>query len=236
GAGVWGLAGPGAACAARCSAGLPSPSSEMIRRMSDATSQEPSMEEILASIRRIISEEGDGKPAAPQAPAAPAAVPARAQTQAPAQDRRAAPAAPPRPAAPRPAAPAPRGSDDDVLELSPAPRPAQAYSPLVPPIAPPQHRPQAAQDRRPSPSTGSDELMSESASNAASAAFAALSGAGAGFAPGLPPLPMGEGARTLEEMVRDTLRPLLKAWLDQNLPPLVERMVRIEIERLSRRS
>lgn len=41
-------------------------------------------------------------------------------------------------------------------------------------------------------------------------------------------------ARTLEDLVKDMLRPMLKAWLDQNLPPLVERLVRQEIERVSR--
>lgn len=37
---------------------------------------------------------------------------------------------------------------------------------------------------------------------------------------------------TLEDIVRITLRPLLKEWLDQHLPPMVERLVRIEIERV----
>ena len=42
-------------------------------------------------------------------------------------------------------------------------------------------------------------------------------------------------ARTLEDLVKDMLRPMLKAWLDDNLPPLVERLVRAEIERVARR-
>ncbi len=37
---------------------------------------------------------------------------------------------------------------------------------------------------------------------------------------------------TIEDLVREELRPLLKAWLDENLPPLVERLVRAEIERV----
>ena len=37
---------------------------------------------------------------------------------------------------------------------------------------------------------------------------------------------------TIEDIVREELRPLLKAWLDANLPPLVERLVRAEIERV----
>jgi cell pole-organizing protein PopZ len=43
-----------------------------------------------------------------------------------------------------------------------------------------------------------------------------------------------QNARTLEDLVREMLRPLLKAWLDDNLPGMVERLVRAEIERVSR--
>ncbi len=45
---------------------------------------------------------------------------------------------------------------------------------------------------------------------------------------------LSDNARTLEDLVTEMLRPLLKAWLDDNLPPLVERLVRIEIERVAR--
>jgi cell pole-organizing protein PopZ len=45
---------------------------------------------------------------------------------------------------------------------------------------------------------------------------------------------LSDNARTLEDLVREMLRPLLKAWLDDNLPPLVERLVRMEIERVAR--
>jgi cell pole-organizing protein PopZ len=44
------------------------------------------------------------------------------------------------------------------------------------------------------------------------------------------------GGPTLEDLVRDEMRPLLKQWLDTNLPPLVERLVRAEIERVVGRS
>jgi cell pole-organizing protein PopZ len=47
-------------------------------------------------------------------------------------------------------------------------------------------------------------------------------------------LPLGAAERTLEDIVRDTLRPLLQAWLDENLPPLVERLVQAEIARVAR--
>jgi uncharacterized protein len=43
-----------------------------------------------------------------------------------------------------------------------------------------------------------------------------------------------QNGRTLEDLVREMLRPMLKAWLDDNLPGLVERLVRAEIERVSR--
>ena len=43
-----------------------------------------------------------------------------------------------------------------------------------------------------------------------------------------------QNSRTLEDLVREMLKPMLKAWLDDNLPNLVERLVRAEIERVSR--
>ena len=43
-----------------------------------------------------------------------------------------------------------------------------------------------------------------------------------------------QNARTLEDLVREMLRPMLKSWLDDNLPGMVERIVRAEIERVSR--
>ena len=42
-----------------------------------------------------------------------------------------------------------------------------------------------------------------------------------------------ENERTLEDVVREMLRPMLRSWLDDNLPTLVERLVRAEIERLA---
>ena len=45
---------------------------------------------------------------------------------------------------------------------------------------------------------------------------------------------LNRNARTLEDLVQDMLRPMLKAWLDQNLPPMVERLVKAEIERVTR--
>ena len=45
---------------------------------------------------------------------------------------------------------------------------------------------------------------------------------------------LSKDARTLEDLVKEMLRPMLKTWLDDNLPQMVERMVREEIERISR--
>jgi cell pole-organizing protein PopZ len=46
---------------------------------------------------------------------------------------------------------------------------------------------------------------------------------------------LSQNPRTLEDLVRDMLKPMLKEWLDANLPDMVERLVRAEIERVSRR-
>ncbi|VAW10152.1 Cell division organizing protein PopZ [hydrothermal vent metagenome] len=76
------------------------------------------------------------------------------------------------------------------------------------------------------PQAAKPDLLSSDAQATASAAFGALAST---------MLSHSGGARTLEEIVEDLLRPLLKAWLDQNLPPLVEKLVREEIERVARR-
>ncbi|HMM13543.1 MAG TPA: DUF2497 domain-containing protein [Parvibaculum sp.] len=79
---------------------------------------------------------------------------------------------------------------------------------------------------RPEPAPQGAGLLSSEAATAASAAFGAL--ASSIFTSS------GGGGRTLEDLVADLLRPMLKQWLDQNLPPLVEQLVREEIERVAR--
>jgi cell pole-organizing protein PopZ len=55
-------------------------------------------------------------------------------------------------------------------------------------------------------------------------------------APAAPdPGPTMGGGKTLEDLVKEMLRPMLKEWLDRNLPPVVERFVEREIVRLTRR-
>ena len=197
--------------------------------MSDTNAQEPTMEEILSSIRRIISEED-----APAA-AAPAAAPEPEAANEPIE------AAPP--PAPEPAVVAfDEGDDDDVLDLTePAPpefgpepvaavheEPAEMMGDLdvfqrPDPAPKPAPRPAPA----PAPATAMHEdegLISPPAADLAASAFGQLSRT----------LAMPAEHRTLEDVVRELLRPMLKDWLDRNLSGIVETAVQAEVERISR--
>jgi cell pole-organizing protein PopZ len=44
------------------------------------------------------------------------------------------------------------------------------------------------------------------------------------------------GGPTIEDLVREGIRPMLKSWLDEHLPPMVERIVRTEVERIITRA
>lgn len=122
--------------------------------------------------------------------------------------------------------------DMDVVfaERPPVPRPQPASAPMAaePPAAPPSHP--AYEHRDPQPSRGDQapvrsepNLMSATTSAAVDSAFNALA-----------QTVLVQNGRTLEDLVREMLRPMLKSWLDDNLPGLVERLVRAEIERVSR--
>ncbi|MBX9815378.1 MAG: DUF2497 domain-containing protein [Sphingomonas sp.] len=151
-------------------------------------SAEPSMEDILSSIKRIIAEEGD----APR--------------------RRATPARPAR---------------DEVLELSDP----LADSPAEPEPAPmPITRPTA----RPAPAVPSAPAEPEIAAIASPRTAAAARGALDNLAR-LMVKPEPESDGTLEGLVRELLRPMLREWLDANLPEIVEAMVAREIERITTR-
>ncbi len=192
-----------------------------------AKSNEPTMEEILASIRKIIADDhaAAAKPAAVTAP--PAANPP-----------------PPAAAAPEPdiidlaieATPveedAPKSQDDiDLLFADPEPPPAaqapkapepqpiapQPVAPVPNPVAAPAPQPAAAEPAAAAP------LLSQATSASVAGAFASLSNT-----------LLSQNARTLDDLVQDMLRPMLKTWLDDNLPGIVERLVRAEIERVSR--
>jgi cell pole-organizing protein PopZ len=203
--------------------------------------QEPSMEEILASIRRIIADDDASKtakaPGLPPAPPPPAvansqdaidammakadptptgdvldlteAMAAPASDQGPAPTFRTIDAASDivftERAPDAPAEPAVR-----IIEEArrPPPTPPRAPAPTPAPVAPP------ALDRG---------LISNSTMAAVDSAFNSLA-----------TTVLGNNARTLEDLVKEMLRPMLKSWLDDNLPSVVDRIVRAEIERVSR--
>jgi uncharacterized protein len=172
-----------------------------------AGAADPSMEDILASIRRILSEDEAEAPAA---------------TDAPPQ-----------------AGPAP-GSD--VLELDPAmlveEYPPEPSPPAPPPVAvqPAEHALPGMHSPRPEPPPpmpeerpATDSLLGPEASAAAASSVGSLLRT---LVTERQHVPVYRGGPTIEDLVREEIRPLLKLWLDTNLPPLVERLVRAEIERV----
>lgn len=193
--------------------------------MSDPTSQEPTMEEILASIRRIISEdevpaeEGVGE-------AEPEGEPEPEPDYEPMEEAFDEPEPEPEPAP----APAPVLDDeDDILDLTepykaPAPEPApvfqsddlEAYAPPPPPTAAPAPAPMMMIE---------EAIVSHVAEAAAASAFGHLAQT----------IAMPGHGRTLEDVVRELLRPMLKTWLDENLPTIVQATVDEEVSRISRR-
>ncbi len=235
------------------------------------------MEEILASIRRIIADD-ETKPAGTQAAAAePKVEPPRAPPKA-LTPTRALPPAPPAPvvqtaaaktAVPPPAAPVAKNSQEDIDAMLAgldadtseaevrAPEPAsdvfelteQMAIPEAPPAASPppapsfrqvdpqddlefsEPRPVARNYQTPAmdpPAFAADEapsrpLLSSSTMTSVESAFNTLANT-----------VLSNNARTLEDLVKEMLRPMLKSWLDDNLPNMVERIVRAEIERVSR--
>jgi cell pole-organizing protein PopZ len=215
------------------------------RQMNQAAkAQEPSMEEILASIRRIIADDDAAKsPPPPPEPARAPPVAAAPVRPAP------APAFVPVPAAPEPSinetvldemlaelnATPPPAEDaaeemaSDVLELTEemaAPDPSASgfhtidgQSDIVFEDSEPAHDGPRLQF----PERGQRSLMSSATSAAVDSAFNSLAHT-----------VLVQNARTLEDLVKEMLQPLLKSWLDDNLPGLVERLVRAEIERVSR--
>jgi hypothetical protein len=196
--------------------------------MSDQAAPEPTMEEILASIRRIISE--DDSPAGLSAAA---------------EDGGWRP-----PPAATEAGSSVGGADeleDDILELTePAPAglhgDSEIYSRAAPafeitdeaPAAPdpaPSFAPPAA-PLRPA-AAGSDikdTLIAPDAARKSSSAFGRLAEA----VTRSEPAPSGVGGRTLEDIAGELLRPMLKEWLDTHLPRIVQASVDEEVERIAR--
>jgi cell pole-organizing protein PopZ len=236
--------------------------------------QEPSMEEILASIRRIIADdeakpaEKPASPAAAASSASPGAAPPAAKpavmTDIPPSAIAAAQATPAKAPEPPPAAsnsqddidamlagldaatseaevrpPLPDGEVFDLTDEMALPDPQPApfhkvepdddleFNETVAVSAPPraQHR-QPAFEPPPlyeSPVAPPQQILSRSTVSAVESAFNTLANT-----------VLSNNARTLEDLVKEMLRPMLKSWLDDNLPGLVERIVKAEIERVSR--
>jgi len=191
------------------------------------------MEEILASIRRIISDDDAAKPAlataklAPEPAPAPSAAPAAKNSQ---DDIDAMLAGFDTAEDDEPdAAPADGAqADADVLELTesmqakvPAPNGIDGLSNMV--FEPPEsERPRPPEEPRTMPMPDRT-LLSPRTTAAVDTAFNTLAHT-----------VLIQNSRTLEDLVREMLKPMLKVWLDDNLPNMVERLVRAEIERVSR--
>lgn len=218
--------------------------------MNDKNTQaEPTMEEILASIRRIISEDGEPGASQPAEKSAEKVVPM--------------PVAPAQPQA-RPVPPA----EEDVLELTEVvgeedlgdmvdeldvevepeilaepeiraeiepepeaefesePEPAMEQEEIMETVALKIEEKLSEWNEPVDPADENDSIMSEGPSDKARNAFMDLSDLlVAGY----------QGSdNTLEAMVRKMLKPMLKSWLDENLPEIVERVVAREVARLAR--
>jgi cell pole-organizing protein PopZ len=225
-----------------------------------SAAHEPSMEEILASIRQIISEDGDqseeqaaasqsggdhvqsdrgeGDEADRDSPVMQAgSEPAGELEEEPEESGGAEPAAaaPTRlPDAPPPVHPEPtvRHHPDPSADVRSAP--SAQHQPAAAAAAAKPAQPVAGQGRAAgggggglpaATMAGADDrrLLSPQANESVSGAFSALAHT-----------ILAQNARTLEDLVSEMLRPMLKDWLDDNLPPLVERLVKEEIERVSR--
>lgn len=198
---------------------------------------DPSMDDILASIRKIISDDearaqvgGNSLPPAIPANVERPPLTARAgmtnrddvllltdlieEPKAAAPDMAAQPAAPP-----------PR---IDPVRASEMPQPS--FDPAPPPA--------------PQPSAFEPSIVASSAAGAASSAFDRLNQVveerrampAPAPAPAAMPSPaLGAGGKTIEDLVKEMLRPMLKDWIDRSLPPMVEQLVEREIARLTRR-
>jgi cell pole-organizing protein PopZ len=225
-----------------------------IIEMSDTKAQpEPTMEEILASIRRIISENDDQGASAPAAaanqPASDATSDVLELTDMVADDGSVI------------SLNTPFGKDDvndnlvgddddddEAEDVSDVAADDGDDDDEIPPLPDDQTAEELAEEPEitmedtqddkidfsadePAGQAKQDGLMSAAAAGATAAAFAAL--ARSSQQSGNGGLALGSG-RTLEDLVQEMIRPMIKEWLDKNLPPMAERLVRKELERLSR--
>ena len=193
--------------------------------MSD-TEQEPSMEEILASIRRIISDDDDQSKTDETQPAV---------EEETVQEEIVVPVEEPLPTEELTASPPvddEDDEDDEVLDLTDMdaadPEPLFEEQAYQAPVSEPASS-QPMQPSIPAPVEEKESLVSSPQATETMDEFARL---GSKLYEDVQELPIGNGAVTLEGLVRELVRPMLKEWLDQHLPITVERLVREEIERL----
>lgn len=199
---------------------------------------DPTMEEILASIRRIIAEDGDDRPAgAALDPEEADDAPREASGDAPGEILDLTEMV---------------ADDGSVVSLAPHPEPdTPADTPFAGPALAPDPAPlqnfMAEDDEdepvppmplneKDSPMSGAvppaERLVSETIASQARNAFAQV--AQASRPPAGTRRTDGD-ARSVEEVVEDLLRPMLKAWLDTHLAGIVERCVAEELARISGR-
>lgn len=178
---------------------------------------EPSMEEILASIRRIISD--DAPTAKKEEAPAPDASLQMMEEEDDILDLAVVSTVAPRAPTPAPAQQNSLTSLENALGLSkpvePEPAPARPAAPE--PVAPPPVLKSVSQLE--------DRILSQETGVIVGQAIQSLARQAA--APVVP-------GRSMEEVVVDALRPVLRTWLDDHLPGIVERLVKAEIERVTR--
>lgn len=189
--------------------------------------QEPTMEEILASIRRIINEDDEEKPAEAEASPEPEPEPEPEMAAEP------EPAPEPEPE-PEPEALELTERVEEEPEPEPEPEPEMAAEPEPEPEPAPApeddlmilDREEDAPEPAMAQAEDEDNLVDEAPASAAAGMFAALS----------ENLRVSsDQGQTLEGIVRELMRPMLKQWLDENLPTIVEQKVEAEVERIARR-
>lgn len=225
--------------------------------MSEEGQQEPSMEDILASIRKILSEDEEeggeegAAEAAPEDAAAPEPGPEPEPEPDPVFEPEPEPVIEPEEddgpdidalfaesdaedeaAFAEPAPEAMELTDEMMVEeqeeFIPEPAPVVAEQPAPPPPPPP---PQPAQEQPYQP-YGQEGLVADQVEQVAGVHISQLAQAVAQERA----LTMGNQGITIEQLVREICTPILKQWLDHNLPYMVERIVRQEVERIVSRS
>ena len=180
-----------------------------------AGGQDQSMDDILASIRRILNED---EAAAEAADVAPPAQPEAEPEPEPDPEAFAVPSPP--------IAPAPVIAPPPMARSGPEPVELTSDMLVTPPNLPP-----AAPPRMGLGMDDASDLIAPAAAAAAAASVGSLLRAVSSERGSQ----VYRGGPSIEDLVREEIRPILKDWLDMHLPPLVERLVRAEIERVVNR-